>query len=57
MPQPSLSVGAFYLPLCCENFFSELVHRYVEQGSEVGGHRENIDFIAGIIRQELTAIY
>jgi len=36
---------------------SELVRRYVEHGLSIEGHKENIDFIAGIIRQELTAIY
>jgi hypothetical protein len=36
---------------------SELVRQYVDKGLEIDGHRENIDFIAQIIRQELTAIY
>lgn len=33
------------------------MRRYVEQGLAVDGNKENVDFIAGIIRQELTAIY
>lgn len=36
---------------------SGLVRRYVEKGLSVEGYQENIDFIAGIIRQELMAIY
>lgn len=36
---------------------SELVRQYVEKGLTVEDYKENIDFIAGIIRQELMAIY
>jgi len=36
---------------------SELVRQYVEKGLSVEGYREDVDFIAGIIRQELLAIY
>lgn len=36
---------------------SELVRGYVEKGLSIEGSREDIDFIARIIRQELTAIY
>jgi len=36
---------------------SELVRQYVEKGLAVEGHKEDVDFIASIIRQELTAIY
>ncbi len=36
---------------------SELVRQYVDKGLEIDGHTENIDLIAQIIRQELTAIY
>lgn len=36
---------------------SGLVRQYVEKGLSVEGYQENIDFIAGIIRQELMAIY
>lgn len=36
---------------------SELVRRFVEKGLTIEGNREDIDFIARIIRQELTAIY
>ena len=36
---------------------SELVRRYVEQGLAVDGNKENVDFIASIIRQELTSVY
>ncbi|MDR2889708.1 MAG: hypothetical protein LBV33_07710 [Lachnospiraceae bacterium] len=36
---------------------SDLVRKYVDQGLSLEGNRENIDFIAQIIRQELTAIY
>lgn len=36
---------------------SELVRQYVDKGLTVEGHKENVDFIATIIRQELQAIY
>ncbi|MCI8392246.1 MAG: hypothetical protein HFI35_16610 [Roseburia sp.] len=36
---------------------SELVRGYVEKGLAIDGNREDIDFIAGMIRQELTAVY
>lgn len=36
---------------------SELVRQFVEKGLSVEGHRQDIDFIASIIRQELMAIY
>ncbi len=36
---------------------SDLVRQYVDKGLSVEGYREDVDFIAGIIRQELTAIY
>lgn len=36
---------------------SELVRRFVEKGLAVDGHKEDVDFIAGIIRQELLSIY
>lgn len=36
---------------------SELVRRFVEKGLAVDGYQEDVDFIAGIIRQELLAIY
>lgn len=36
---------------------SELVRRYVEKGLSIEGNREDIDFIASIIRQEITAVY
>ncbi|MGN0306890.1 MAG: hypothetical protein ACI4DN_01610, partial [Lachnospiraceae bacterium] len=36
---------------------SELVRRYVEKGLSLEGNREDIDFIASIIRQELMAVY
>lgn len=36
---------------------SELVRDYVEKGLSIEGNREDIDFIARIIRQELTAVY
>jgi len=36
---------------------SGLVRQYVEKGLAVEGHKEDVDFIASIIRQELTAIY
>ena len=36
---------------------SELVRRFVEKGLSTDGYREEVDFIAGIIRQELLSIY
>jgi len=36
---------------------SELVRGYVEKGLSIEGSREDIDFIARIIRQEITAVY
>ena len=36
---------------------SELVRGYVEKGLSLEGNREDIDFIASIIRQELMAVY
>ena len=36
---------------------SELVRGYVEKGLSVDGYREDVDFITGMIRQELTAVY
>ena len=36
---------------------SELVRRFAEEGLKVEGHKEDVDFIAGIIRQEITAVY
>ena len=36
---------------------SELVREYVEKGLSLDGNREDIDFIASIIRQELMAVY
>lgn len=36
---------------------SELVRGYVEKGLSLDANREDIDFIASIIRQELMAVY
>lgn len=36
---------------------SELVRQYVEKGLSIEGYRQDIDFIAGIIRQEFMAVY
>lgn len=36
---------------------SELVRRFVEKGLAVEGHKEEVEFIAGIIRQELLVVY
>ena len=36
---------------------SDLVRGYVEKGLSIEGSREDIDFIARIIRQEITAVY
>lgn len=36
---------------------SELVRRFVEKGLAVDGYKDDVDFIAGIIRQELLSIY
>ena len=34
---------------------SELVRGYVEKGLSIDGHKENIDLIATIVRQEVTS--
>ncbi|MDE7324990.1 MAG: ribbon-helix-helix domain-containing protein [Lachnospiraceae bacterium] len=36
---------------------NEQIRRYIEKGLDVESYRQDIDFIAGIIRQELQAIY
>jgi hypothetical protein len=36
---------------------AELVRKYVEQGISVDGYKQDVDFIARIVRQELSAIY
>ncbi len=36
---------------------NEQIRRYIEKGLDVEGYSQNIDFIAGIIRQELLAVY
>lgn len=36
---------------------SELVRGFVEKGLNVDGYKEDIDFIASIIRQEFMAVY
>lgn len=36
---------------------SDLVRRFVDEGLRIGGYKEDVDFIAGIIRQEITAVY
>lgn len=36
---------------------SELVRRFVEEGMNVSGYEEHVDFISRIIRQELMAVY
>ena len=36
---------------------SELVRQFVEKGLSVDGYKEDVDFIATIVRQELMAIY
>lgn len=36
---------------------NEQIRRYIEKGLTINGYAQNIDFIAGIIRQELMAIY
>lgn len=36
---------------------SELVRQFVDKGLSVEGYRQDIDFIASIIRQEIMAIY
>ncbi|TCL57674.1 hypothetical protein EDD76_108209 [Kineothrix alysoides] len=36
---------------------SEIVREYVDKGLAIEGNREDIDFIAQMIRQELTAVY
>lgn len=36
---------------------NEQIRRYIEKGLDVEGYSQNIDFIAGILRQELLAVY
>ena len=36
---------------------SELIRNFVEEGLKVNGYEEQVDFIARIIRQEITAVY
>ena len=36
---------------------NEQIRRCIEKGLDVGGYRKDIDFIAGILRQELLAVY
>jgi hypothetical protein len=36
---------------------SELVRKFVEKGLSVDGYKEDVDFIATIVRQELMAVY
>ncbi len=36
---------------------NEQIRRYIEKGLDVGGYRKDIDFIGGILRQELLAVY
>ena len=36
---------------------NEQIRRYIEKGLNIEGYTQNVDFIAGIIRQELTAVY
>lgn len=36
---------------------SELVRQFVEKGLNIEGHKQDVDFIAGIIRQEFTSVY
>ena len=36
---------------------NEQIRRYIEKGLTVEGYTQNIDFIAGIIRQEFLAVY
>ena len=36
---------------------NEQIRRYIERGLDVEGYSQNIDFIAGILRQELLAVY
>ena len=36
---------------------SELVRRYVEEGLKIDGHKDNADFIARIVRQEVMSVY
>ena len=37
--------------------FSEVVREYIDKGLLIDGYSQDIDFITGIIRQELTSIY
>lgn len=36
---------------------SELVRQFVDKGLSVDGYKEDVDFIATIVRQELMAVY
>lgn len=36
---------------------TEQIRRYIEKGLSVDGYRQDIDFVAGILRQEVMAIY
>ena len=36
---------------------SELVRQYIDKGLNIEGHKQDVDFIASVVRQELTAIY
>ena len=36
---------------------SEVMRGYIEKGLSIDGYKQDVDFIASIIRQELTAIY
>lgn len=36
---------------------SELVRQFVEKGLSVDGYKQDVDFIASILRQELLAVY
>ena len=36
---------------------NEQIRRYIEKGLSVDGYKEDVDFIAAIVRQELMAIY
>ena len=35
---------------------SEVMRGYIEKGLSIDGYKQDVDFIASIIRQELTAI-
>ena len=36
---------------------AELLRRYIEKGMNIDGYKQDIDFIASIIRQEFMAVY